>query len=206
MAFFEERFPDSIAQGGRGGPRFSTSAQKTPGGFRGANQNWSAPLHFFNVDQAVKTEADFVTVRAFFYVVKGAFDGFRFKDYSNFTVTQAQGAMPLVTGSVYQMSKTESYGSRSWVRTIAKPVAGTAVIYRTRSSVTTDITSSCTIDTTNGHVTVTGHVSGDTYAWAGEFDVPVAFSRDDLEAEWLGPKGFLQLSWGSIDLEEIRLS
>ena len=32
------------------------------------------------------------------------------------------------------------------------------------------------IDTATGIATISGHVSGDTYNWAGEFDVPVTFS------------------------------
>jgi hypothetical protein len=40
-----------------------------------------------------------------------------------------------------------------------------------------------TIDYTTGQATVTGHVAGDTYTWTGQFDVPVAFVNDSMEAQ-----------------------
>jgi uncharacterized protein (TIGR02217 family) len=201
MAFFEERFPDEIAQGATGGPRWKTTKGRSAGGSRFANKDWSDALHFYEVSQAIKSLADFEAVRAFFYVVAGSFDGFRFKDFTNFRVAQAVGVLELVTTDVYQMHKAERYGSREYLRRIRKPVEDTVTIYRTRSAVTSSIAAS--IDYTTGLVTVSGHVVGDTYAWAGEFDVPVNFADDSMEsAQHIGDAGGLFMDWGSIALEE----
>lgn len=202
MAFFEERFPDDIAQGATGGPRFKTTVTRTPGK-RLANRDWQAPLHAYNVGQAIKSRADFDTVRSFFWVVYGAYDGFRFKDFADYTCPADRGVCTLVSGSDYQLGKTYAYGSRSVTRAIRKPVAGSVAVYRTRSGSTTDITGSSTLDNTTGIVTVTGHASGDVYTWAGEFDVPVAFADDAMDAQQLGAENSLLIDWGSIALEEI---
>lgn len=205
MAFFEERFPDDIAQGATGGPRFKTSVTKTRSGQRGANRDWLAPLHFYNVAQAIKTRADFEAVRSFFWVVYGAFDGFRFKDFADYSCTAARGVCTLVSGSAYQLGKTYSYGSRSVTRNITKPVAGTVAILRTRSGSTTDITGASALDTTTGIVTVTGHASGDVYTWSGEFDVPAVFADDAMDVRQLNSDSNLVLDWGAIAIEEVRL-
>ena len=203
MSFFEQRLPEKFSFGAKGGPCFSTEVVKTVGGQRFANRNWTMPLHRFDVSESIKTQADFDQIRAFFYNVSGQFDGFRFKDWGDFTAT-AQPLTAIVTGSTYQMTKAYTYGSRTFSRPIYKPTS-TATFTRTRSSVTTTITPS--YDTTTGIVTVTGHVSGDTYAWTGEFDVPVAFTSDMLEATIENrsrASGFL-ISWPNIQVEEIRL-
>ena len=204
MAFFEYRFPDRIAKGGRGGPRWKTSRAVTKSGTRQVNKEWTSPLHEYDVAQAIKTLADFEEVRAFFYVVFGAYDGFRYKDWTDYTATVANGVGTLVSGSVYQLYKNYTVGSRTFARKITKPVSGTVTFYRTRSAVTTNITSSSTIDTTTGRVTVTGHVGGDTYTWSGEFDVPVEFMDDALDAESIGSVHKMLMSWSSVKLREIR--
>lgn len=205
MAFFEHRMNECLSYGARGGPVFSTSRAFSSSGRRSANKNWSAPLHRYDVAYAIRNETDFKEVRNFFYVVSGAFDGFRFKDHQDFTA-DGQGIMTLVTGSTYQMRKNYKVGSRTYVRIIQKPVSGSVKIFRTRSGVTTDITNTSTITFETGTVVVTGHAGGDVYTWTGEFDVPVAFTSDEFFPSIVNKSGdeFL-LDGGPIEVEEIRL-
>lgn len=200
MAFFEERLDPCYSFGARGGPVFSTTVNKSTSGQRFANRNWTYPLHRYDISEGVKTKADFDRIRAFFYNVYGRADGFRFKDWADYEAT-AQPAT-LVTGSTYQLLKRYTTGARSFDRPIQKPV--TVAAFRTRTGVTTSI--SPTVDLTTGQITVTGHTSGDTYSWTGEFDVPVTFVNDQLEAEIVnrGSAGLL-IEWPSIQLEEFRL-
>ncbi len=203
MAFFEEQFDPRFSFGARGGPVFSTAVAKVRSGRRHANRNWSAPLHRYNVSQAVKTNDDFEEVRAFFYVVSGAYDGFRFKDWSDFEATQDNSYATLISGSTYQLQRKYTVGARNYLRDIQKPRSG-VVVRRFRSSAWS--TASATVDTTTGIATISGHVGGDIYAWVGEFDVPVAFVADELEAEIVdaGPTEYL-VRWPQIVVEEIRL-
>lgn len=205
MAFFEQRMDTGLMYGARGGPVFNTARAYAGNGRRITNKNWTAALHRYDVSHCVRKESDFEYIRSFFYVVAGAYDGFRFKDWQDFRCAAAESGVTEVSAGVYQLTKRYTAGARTYVRTIQKPIEG-AQIYRTRSSVTTNITGSSTLDTTTGRVTVTGHVSGDTYTWAGEFDVPVAFLADEFQPEIINNTGseFLVAS-GSIMLEEIRL-
>lgn len=208
MTFLEERFDARIAFGAVGGPVWSTTKAYAPGGDRAVNRNRTYPLHKYEVSQGIRKNSDFEYVRAFFWNVYGAFDGFRFKDWVDFEVTTDIGTTSLVSGSIYQLERLYSISTRNFRRPIKKPVAGTVLIYRTRSSVTTNITGASTIDVTTGQVTVTGHMDGDVYTWAGEFDVPVAFVNDNMDAEIVnrnGPRGELLMSWPSIQLEEIPI-
>lgn len=204
MSFLEERFDVRISMGGRGGPNFSTTKAYVPGGARLANKNWTYPLHRYDISQAVKTNAQFERVRAWFYNVAGAFDGFRYKDWSDYkaTLAAANGTLSLITGAVYQLERLYSTSSRTFRRPIYKPVSGTVTVYRNGIAIAP------AIDYTTGRVTVSGHTGGDVYTWAGEFDVPVAFVNDNMDAELVDKRagdGEWLLSWGSIELEEIRV-
>lgn len=203
MAFFEEQFDTRLSYGARGGPVWSTSVAKVQSGKRSANRNWSAPLHRYNVAHAVKTNDDFELVRAFFYVVSGQHDGFRFKDWSDYEATQANSFATLIAGSTYQLQRAYTVGARTFLRNIQKPRSGVQV-RRFRSGAWSNATA--TVDTTTGIATISGHSSGDTYAWIGEFDVPVAFVADEMEAEIVdqGNDEFL-VRWPQIVVEEIRL-
>jgi uncharacterized protein (TIGR02217 family) len=202
MSFFESRLPERFSFGAKGGPVFSTEVVKTAGGQRYANKNWLMPLHRFDVSENVKTQDDYDAIRAFFYNVAGQFDGFRFKDWSDYRAT-AQPLTAIVSGSTYQMTRAYIFGARTFSRPIYKPNAG-ASFTRTRSAVTSSISAS--YSTTTGVVTVSGHVSGDTYAWTGEFDVPVAFTSDMCEASIDNKSGGqFVISWPNVQVEEIRL-
>lgn len=206
MSFFEQQMSPDLSYGARGGPVWNTSRAYAINGRRLANKNWSAPLHRYDVSHCVKTETDFNEIRNFFYVVSGAFDGFRFKDWQDYRAETSETNLTLISGSTWQMNKLYALGSRTYTRAIQKPVSG-AQIFRTRASVTTNITGSdATVATATGIVTIANHVGGDTYTWSGEFDVPVAFVSDEFMPEIINKSGeeFLIAS-GQIMLEEIRL-
>lgn len=202
MSFFEDRIPDCIGLDITGGPNFSTEVVKTQGGQRYANQNWTYPLHRFRFGYTGMKESEILVHRSFFYVVKGRADGFRFKDWNDYRATRQP--LSLVSGVIYQLNQTYARGIRTFTRPIYKPVSGKVAVFRTRAGVTSSI--SPTIDTTTGQVTVSGHVSGDSYTWTGEFDVPVAFTSDAFEAQIVnkGSEGFIS-TWPSKEIEEIRL-
>lgn len=201
MAFFEQRLPERFAFGARGGPMWSTEVVKTVGGQRFANANWSMPLHLYDVSQGIKTQEDFDIIRAFHYNVGGRRDGFRFKDWSDYKAV-AQPTSLIVTDT-YQLLKRYTSGSRTFDRAIYKPV--TVVVTRT-PLIGSAVVISPTVDLNTGQIAVTGHTTGDVYTWSGEFDVPVAFVQDQLEAVIENKNqhdGFL-ISWPSVQVEETR--
>lgn len=202
MAFFEQRFPERISSNANGGPRWSTAKVYSTSGRRYTNRMWTWPLQSYIVEHPVRTNAEFQELRAFVYVVGGDADGFRFKDATDYT-DEGGGILSLVSGADYQMHKRYAIGSRFFHRVIQKPVAGIQ-IFRTRSGSTTNITGASVVQTTTGRVTVADHISGDAYAWTGQFDVPVAFADGESVFRAIGGSSML-IEWPSISLEEIRL-
>jgi uncharacterized protein (TIGR02217 family) len=202
MAFFEQQLDTRITSGAVGGPQWSTTVTKTQGGARSVNRNWVYPLHRYNISQALRTEADFETVRAFFYVVGGQADGFRFKDWADYRATQANSSLTFIVSNTWQLNRVYSVGARSFVRPIRKPVTGRCIVYRDRSGVIT--VASTTVDYTTGIVAIGSHVVGDTYTWAGEFDVPVAFTSDVAQFEMQRGQDSLLVNWQGLEVEEIR--
>ena len=191
MSFFEERFPSCIKFGVTGGPRFSTSKATSQNGFTSKQRNWLYLLQSYQADNAIKNEVDFEAVRAFFYNVYGGFDGFRFKDWSDYKVADGQGAIITLDDDSKQLARAYTYGARTFIRPISKPVPGTVTI-----------TGGGTLDYTTGLID-----GGTPTSWVGEFDVPVEFAEDLMDVEVVnrsGTKG-LFLSWASLQLQEIRL-
>lgn len=204
MAFIESpRFPEDISYGVSFGPEFSTSIATTVSGREVRNRNRTRALCVGECAHALKTKAQFDTLLKFFRSMGGRFHAFRFKDWSDFNCAANESSMTLISGNNYQMNKVyQTAIGFSEVRKITKPVAGTISIFRTRSSTTTDITGTSTIDTTTGVVTVTSHVAGDIYTWSGEFDVPCRFDTDRMAVNIERPGAF---EWGQIPIKEILL-
>jgi uncharacterized protein (TIGR02217 family) len=201
MAFFEALFPPRISANAQGGPRFITEKAYTASGRRSTNRLAALPLADYAIDHPVREAADFEELRAFFYVVGGDADGFRFKDWSDFVLTDANSRLDLVSGTTWQIERLYTFGARTLARPIQKPVAG-AVVHRLRGMTHSTVTT--TVDSTTGQCVIGDHVDGDTYTAVGQFHVPVAFK--DPKAVWKfigGSRGLTE--WTGIDLEEFRL-
>jgi uncharacterized protein (TIGR02217 family) len=202
MAFYEQLFPPKISANMSGGPRFLVREANTIGGQRFTQRDDPYPIHEYQLAHPVRAGRDFEELRAFFWVIGGSADAFRFKDWSDYQATQQNTTLTLISGSTYQLCRTYAAPGRTFIRPIYKPVSGLKV-YRTRSGSTSDITGSSTITTTNGRVVVTGHMSGDTYTWSGEFHVPVAFMNPQAAFQVVGGSSMLT-EWPDIGLRETR--
>lgn len=140
------RFPEDIARGAVGGPRFKTIVTTTDSGGEQRSPRWSRARWYFDVAQGLRSPAQGQTLEAFFLAVMGRANGFRFKDWGDYTATNE----PLVeTGApTVQLIKTYTFGALSYVRTIYKPVSG--VTLRKNGSNLGGIST----DTTTGLVTL----------------------------------------------------
>jgi uncharacterized protein (TIGR02217 family) len=205
MSYIDAPFPERIAFGAESVPEWSTSIAENAGGYQFANQNWRYAQHTFDVSLSVRVATDYRLVRAHFHQVRGRAYTFGFKDFLDFEASTSEGVLELVTGAIYQMGKRYA-GANPYDRKITRPVAATLAFFRTRASVTTSI--SPTVDATTGRVTVAGHMDGDTYAWSGQFLVPVRYSSDRLPGAVVnkepGSGGELYVQVDSIVLAEDR--
>ncbi len=207
MAFHEVRFPDNISRGARGGPERRTQVVELASGDEERNASWANSRRRYDVAYGIRRSDELATVVAFFEARNGRLYGFRTKDWADYKSSLSSQAISATdqqigtgTGSLktFQLAKRYTSGAQSWVRTIAKPVAGTVRV----ALGTMEQMSGWTLDATTGVITFTAAPGAGVAITVGfEFDVPVRFDTDmldvTLDIERLG-------SITSIPLVEIR--
>lgn len=199
-------FPEKIALGAQSNPEWSTEVVMVLGGQEVTNQNWDHAKHQFDISFAIRDVSDYALVRAHFHMARGRARFFLFKDFLDHTCTTAEGALDATAVTdVYQLVKVYGSGVDAYRRRITRPVSPIAV-FRTRTGSTTLIAPS--IDYTTGLVTVTGHVSGDTYSWSGEFLLLCRYDMDRLPSiaanKRPGEAGELLVQCDAIMVVEVR--
>jgi len=216
-SFVEVQFPPLISAGAKGGPAFSTSVTMLSSGAEQRNVNWSRERPRYDISTGLRDAADFNAYQKFFYARLGRAIGFRFKDWADYRcpywrVTpgdlDTMQTLFTTTGALatFQLTKTYGDAGSSFVRTIRKPVAGTLALYHTGVLMTAGTGGSqYQIDTTTGIVTLVATVAattGHTITGSFEFDVPVRFDSDELNATLNGNQ---ILVWDSIPVVGLKL-
>lgn len=193
MGFHEVDFPQDIAYGTSGGPGFSTEIVVTDSGKEQRIANWSQPRHRFNAAYAIRSYAQLQIVKTFYNARLGPANGFRFKDWFDFTThvdgksahTNADAKIGDGNGTIkqFQLVKKYSSGLQDRFHKLRKPVAATVLIAFDTGGGPVDQPSGWTFDTTTGLVTFTTEPPIGTSVYAGcEFDKPVRFGEDIDEA------------------------
>lgn len=191
MAFHEIRFPTAIAFGSTGGPERRTEIVTLGSGAEERNSSWADSRRRYNAGHGLRSLDDVHEAIAFFEARRGRLNGFRWKDRTDWK-SHAPGAAILPGDQIlgagdgaranFQLVKTYASGGASYVRTIAKPVAGTlrVAVAGVEKTLGTDFS----LDAATGLVTfLPGSVpaSGSSVTAGFEFDVPVRFDTDFLE-------------------------
>lgn len=190
MAFIETQFPPDISIGATGGPGFQTDVITVNSGFEQRNATWADARCVWDVAHGVKTQSQLNDLIAFFRVMKGRANGFRFKDWADFVVASGQGVFTTIDATHFQMVRRYTTAGTNHDRVIKKPVSGSVVVTGGTG---------VTIDHTTGIVTVS---SGTPTAWTGQFDVPARFDTDQMKATIEHYNAF---TWGQIPVVEIRI-
>ena len=187
MAFHEVRFPDNISRGARGGPERRTQIVELASGDEERNASWANSRRRYDVAYGIRRADDLAEVVAFFEARNGRLHGFRYKDWADYksalpsqAITATDQQIGTGTGSLqtFQLAKRYTSGAQTWVRTIAKSVAGTV---RVALGMVEQL-SGWTVDTTTGLITFTTAPANGVIVRAGfEFDVPVRFDSDTLD-------------------------
>jgi uncharacterized protein (TIGR02217 family) len=164
MSFIESpRFPDAIAYGASGGPGYDTDVVVLNSGHEQRNANWAASRSSYDVSHGVKRQADMDVLIAFFRSCKGRAHGFRFKDFTDYQVTHANGVLGAGIGTglpAYQLGKNYTSGSETETRAIRKPVAGSVALLRGGVAVTFgSAAGNAALDATTGTVTFVADAS-----------------------------------------------
>jgi len=187
MAFNEVRFPDDVSRGARGGPERRTQIVELASGDEERNASWANSRRRYDAAYGIRRGDDLAAVVAFFEARNGRLYGFRWKDWADFKSclpSQIPAATDQAIGTgdgtktAFQLTKTYTSGSQSWIRTITKPVSGTVLVAIDGVEANTG----WSVDTTTGLITfATAPATGAVITAGFEFDVPVRFDTDRLD-------------------------
>lgn len=185
MGFHEIQFPPGISYGSAGGPGYFTEIIEVDGGAEELISRWSVPRRQYDVAYGIKSRDDLAALQHFFIARLGAANGFRFKDWLDFTTAANGLSTPLNSDSVlgsgdgttttFQLLKRYTSGPVTRTRILTKIVAGTTKI----AIDGINQSSGWTVNENSGIVTFTVAPSpGVTVTGGCEFDVPVRFAQD----------------------------
>lgn len=182
MAFHNVRLPDDVERGAKGGPRFKTKVLPLSSGHEKRNIDWENSRGEWDVGYGIQYAVDLTRVINFFYARRGRAHSFRFKDWTDFTMTGSFIALGDGTTTVFQTYKTyEDSAGFLYQRPITKLV-GSQILYIDNVIVP----SGYSIDVNTGLITFTsppilnGEITMDS-----DFDCHVRFDSDmlDISAE-----------------------
>lgn len=188
--FKDLRFPPNISFGAIGGPAFLTEVAQVNSGVEARNQVWVMELGRWEVGHNARLPGQYIPLQAFFRIMAGRANSFRFKDWTDFTVTGSQGVV--VSGQLYKLydlNDNDSPSSGVYLRKITLPVYPITLV------------GGGTVDYSTGIVS-----GGSPTAWSGEFDCLARFDTDQMKADTIDKKlnGELIIGWASIPIVELR--
>ena len=199
--FDDVQFPDDIAYGASGGPRFNTGIIMSVTGHEQRNQNWAFVRCEFEVSQTVKTPEQMEFLIEFFHARRGRQRGFRFKDWSDFTIRNQRIGTGTGTRTEWQVFKLYDDGVAPYARPITLIVPGSL----TSIEVAGDPVDPglYTLSTSTGKLTFADPPPEDaeivvTYL---EFDLPCRFDSDEMT---VSHDGWRTSSWPSIPIVELK--
>lgn len=173
MSFIDIQLSRQVSVGFRGGPSWNTLVVEMASGKNRRRQEWAMPHHKYTADYTLLAPDDQNDVLAAFISCRGQLHSFRFKDWNDYKATAQTMAVGDGTATPRQLTKTYTFGTGAFTRTIALPVAGSVAI--TANGVPMTVTT----NTLTGMVTPTGTwPSGQVIKASFEFDVRVRFGAD----------------------------
>lgn len=189
MAFHEVRFPANLSFGSVGGPERRTEIVTLANGFEERNSPWAHSRRRYDAGVGLRSLDDVEALIGFFEARRGQLFGFRWKDWADYrscgakrTVQPDDQGLGFGDGvrTAYALVKTYRSGEETYVRPIAKPVAGTVRVALDGQPRTESI--DWTMDAATGLVTFAVPPDVGVIVTAGyEFDVPARFDTDRIQ-------------------------
>lgn len=189
MAFHEIRFPANLSFGSIGGPERRTEIVTLSNGYEERNSPWAHSRRRYDAGVGLRSLDDVEALIAFFEARQGQLHGFRWKDWADYKSCAASGVVGfedqrIGTGdgvtTAFQLVKTYVSGGVSYVRPIAKPVAGSVQVGLQGDHQAEAVQFG--VDPATGLVTFVEAPPPGARVTAGfEFDVPVRFDADRIQ-------------------------
>lgn len=177
-------FPVTISWGSKGGPGFDTAISAVDSKYEERTSRRAEALHAYDVAYGIKSAADLAAVKTFYYARRGALQGFKYKDWLDFTtasnhVSAHSNADVLIgTGdgstTVFQMIKKYTDSGSTYTRTITKPISSGALV----AVAAVNQVGNWSISESSGLITFTSAPAVGLAITAGcAFYVPLRFSK-----------------------------
>jgi uncharacterized protein (TIGR02217 family) len=181
MSFYETRLDECVAHGFQAVPAYKTQIANLDSGKEQRDIKRTRARRKYSAVYQNFTEEEFAELLATFHSVYGSGHAFRFKDWTDYEVTDgALGTTPGANQTPAQLVKVYTFGAATISRTINKPNAVGFTLYQN------GVAKAGTLDTTTGLFTpTTNWTAGATLTWTGTFDVPVRFANDDLASAFV---------------------
>jgi len=189
MAFHDIRFPASVSFGSQGGPERLTEIVTLANGFEERNTPWEHSRRRYDAGFGLRSLEDVDALLAFFEARRARLHAFRWKDWSdykscgsNLVIAETDQLIGVGDGMTltFALKKTYLSGTASYIRPIAKPVAGTVIVAIANDPKVEGLEFS--VDTATGIVSFTTPPDIGALITAGcEFDVPVRFDADVIK-------------------------
>ena len=185
MSFDDVRLPVYVERGARGGGRFKTQIVSLSSGYEKRNRQWSKARMRWDIGYGIQDQDDYEDIIEFFYARQGMYQGFRFKDWTDFRVGTTSNPQTIGTGDNSETSfkaiKTYASGTSTYSRRLFKLVSGSISMYL--DSVLQD-PADYSVDVDTGTITfLAAPAKSVDVGIVAEFDVPVRFDTDELDLE-----------------------
>lgn len=197
--------PNSVlAAGARGKQLRNNSRTMTQSGRTQINVNWASTLRQYEFGFVPLSVAQWQTIEGLHEVTEGGAYGFLLQDPKD-NSTGTDGVLGYVTATTFQLQKryTAAGSSRTKLRSITRPLASSVQI---TVSGTPLASTSYSLNSTTGVVTIPSAPSVGTLAWSGSFYVPVHFAQDEIDWELAvaGPAASRLMAGPMVTLMEVR--
>lgn len=127
-SFLERRFPECVSFGSQGGPGFKTSVFTFDSGITSIEVEWDRIRAKYEATFENATPTDVEEVESFFYGMRGRAVGFRYKDWTDYQISNQNIGIGTGTDTAFQIFKRYQSGQNIFDRIIKKPVIGTSQV------------------------------------------------------------------------------
>lgn len=193
------RLPVDLEVGAVYGPEFITEVVAIQSGQEKRNRVRRNAICKGDISFAPKLAENYKDLITFFRAVNGRFNSWRFKDWSDYEATHAEGVVVGLTARTFQMAKLYRLATNiEEIRYIQQPISAGLVVKYDGST----LSSGYTVDTATGIITTTTDKDSAKFTWAGEFDNAVRFDTDRMATS---VAACAVMTWGGIPIAEVVL-
>lgn len=174
------RLSDEVELGAIRRDTMALDIVRTDSGHEDRNRLWSQFLREYEVTYPIalrngEPSGALATVYAAFLATGGGEDSFDFQDWRDYSVEEEAFGTGDGTTTAFNLLKTYTFGSRSHVRRIYRPVSAIAIQKNGITVNPADYTVDYELGIVTFDVAPLGGGTPDELSWTGDFNVPVRF-------------------------------